>query len=137
MFSFPIQVRLWIAPLFIALLSLVAMVFEPYSSEIFALTPTASQWSSSFQFLTGHLLHTNNWHLLLNLLGMLLLWALHGDYYAYRRFIVIWIALSLLTGAAIHFSDPNTVYVGLSGVLHGLVVWGAVLDCKRSDKTGY
>lgn len=137
MFSFPIQVRLWIAPLVVALLSLVAMVFEPKSSEIFALTPAASQWSSSFQFLTGHLLHTNNWHLLLNLLGMLLLWALHGEYYEYRRFAIIWIVLSIMTGAAIHFTDPNTIYVGLSGVLHGLFVWGAVLDCKQGDKTGF
>ena len=35
------------------------------------------------------------------------------------------------------FAKNITLYVGLSGVLHGFFVWGALMDIKHNEKTGY
>ena len=38
----------------------------------------------------------------------------------------------------IYYFDPTLMqYVGLSGVLHGVFVFGAVMDINAKDKTGY
>lgn len=52
-----------------------------------------------------------------------------------------WVNVGLLgafTGLMIWLFAPNiVVYTGLSGLLHGLIVWGALEDIKRKLTTGY
>ena len=137
MLSFPTHIRHWIVPIFVALFSVVGHFFEPGSSERFALTAMTLTNAEYYRIITGHFLHTNDWHLLLNLLGLLLLWALHGDYYRAKPQIFIWLSLCIMTGIAILIWDDTMQYVGLSGVLHGLFVWGAIQDIQRNEKTGW
>ncbi|MDM7860762.1 rhombosortase [Alteromonas sp. ASW11-36] len=137
MFTFPTLIRYWILPFFIILCSLLGFLLEPHSSVWFALKPPSFALETSFTLLTGHLLHTNSWHLLLNILGFGLLWALHGEYYYPRQFAVVWLLLSVATSICILAFDNVAQYVGLSGVLHGVFVWGACLDIKRGESTGW
>jgi rhomboid family GlyGly-CTERM serine protease len=93
------------------------------------------QW---WRIITGHLLHTNFIHLAVNLIGLVLLWLLHGDYVTGRRFLWHFLFLSLGISFAIMYLSPNIQwYVGLSGVLHGFFVWGAMLDVYYKRKSGY
>ena len=45
--------------------------------------------------------------------------------------------MSAITGCALLLADPQMQYVGLSGILHGLFVWGACKDVENREKTGW
>jgi rhomboid family GlyGly-CTERM serine protease len=93
------------------------------------------QW---WRLITGHFLHTNSTHLLLNTLGLTLLWALHGHYYPMPRYLIIFLLLCLGTSGSLYLFAPQMQwYVGLSGVLHGLFVIGAYFDIQNKLKSGW
>ncbi|MGS2720194.1 rhombosortase [Paraglaciecola aestuariivivens] len=127
-----------IGPVTILLFSLLLALTEPLSSELFAYQShwiTNGQW---WRLITGHFLHTNTTHLTLNLLGLVLLWALHGQYYSLKGYIAIWLALTLGTATGLLIFAPNLVhYVGLSGALHGLFIMGAYYDIKHKLRSGW
>ena len=138
MLSFPTAFRLWIVPVAIGSLSVLGFLFEPTSSEIFAYQRNSLEASEYWRLFTGHLLHTNFAHLALNLLGLLLLWALHGEYYSPQKLTIFLLLSGLITSIGIYlFSSSIIWYVGLSGVLHGLFVWGACFDILRKEYTGW
>jgi len=94
--------------------------------------------SEYWRFFTHSLVHTNTYHLLLNLAGLVLLWALHGEYYSWRNIFTIlpWLAFS--TSIALYWLDPSTdYYMGLSANLHGLFVFGALLDIYTKRPGGW
>lgn len=91
-----------------------------------------------WRLLTAHLFHTNTNHLMLNLAGLGLLWALHGEYYSYFRIGAVYLITGLCIAIGIYMFTPElNRYVGLSGVLHGLFVWGACEDIRSGRKTGW
>lgn len=93
------------------------------------------QW---WRLFTGNFLHTNAWHLVMNLAGLWVILLLHEQYYRAKSLAVIVIALSVMQGIGLLLFFPETKgYVGLSGMLHGLFVYGAVLDITKGLKTGY
>lgn len=128
--------------LVIILLSILAYAAEYYIGESISqalvyhriLISQGEVW----RLFTGHLLHTNGFHLLLNLSALVMLWALHNRFYTYINYTLLFLFCALSTSLGIFFSDPSlTQYVGLSGVLHGIFVFGAIMDILSKDKTGY
>jgi len=91
-----------------------------------------------WRLFSGHLLHTNGFHLLLNLAALIMLWALHGRFYSIKNYCALFLFCSISTSIGIFCYTPSLVeYVGLSGVLHGIFVFGAIMDILSEDKTGY
>ncbi|WP_068545472.1 rhombosortase [Thalassotalea crassostreae] len=91
-----------------------------------------------WRLLSSHFVHTNFNHLLLNLAGLTMLWALHGDHYDNKNYGLAFIISMIVCSAGIYFFDTDMQrYVGLSGVLHGIFIWGAFLDIRRGWKSGY
>ncbi len=91
-----------------------------------------------WRLISGNLLHTNHWHLLMNLAGFWVILSLH--HFHYRAGGLIWLLLLLCFGEGIGlylFYPSLHAYVGLSGILHGLFAFGAVLDIKRGLKSGW
>lgn len=88
--------------------------------------------------LTGHLLHSNHWHLLMNLGALLLMLMLHQMHYRLKSF-----ALLLLFGCVgisvllFVFSPDIQIYVGLSGWLHCFITVGALLDIRHNIQSGW
>lgn len=88
--------------------------------------------------LTGHLLHSNHWHLVMNLGALLLMLMLHQLYYSLSSF-----ALLLFSGCVgisvllYQFSPDIQIYVGLSGWLHCFITVGALLDIKHKIQSGW
>lgn len=125
-------------PLIIVLIAVVAFIFNndiidklSYNRDLLA----QGQW---WLFFTGHLLHTNDMHLLLNSAAVILLWALHGQFFSWKNYLIIWLILALGTSLGLYFFSPELIsYVGLSGVLHGFFVIGACKDIEHKEKTGY
>ena len=97
----------------------------------------AIQHGELWRLLSGHLLHSNLLHLLMNLLGLVVLMLLHGKLAG--RLAVGWqvLLLSLSTGLALLWLAPDIeIYVGLSGILHGLLCYGAAADLRQGYRSG-
>ncbi|MQX54490.1 rhombosortase [Alcanivorax sediminis] len=72
---------------------------------------------------TCHLVHLNSWHLLLNLSGLVLCGYFFEDLLDRFRFWAWLIFCGLTSGLALYFIDGQLMhYVGLSGILHGLLI---------------
>ncbi|RRS06808.1 rhombosortase [Pseudoalteromonas sp. J010] len=136
MFELPTNKEYVIAPLSLAILSTVLMLFSLGYYLDFDRTAIAN--GEVWRVLTGQFTHSNWYHLLLNILGIVFIWLLHAEYTTIKKY---WVNVGLLgafTGLTIWFFAPNiVVYTGLSGLLHGLIVWGALEDIKRKLTTGY
>lgn len=110
---------------------------EP-AQNMFATTRTGIENGEWWRFLTGNFLHTNTNHLLLNLAGFGLICALHYRYYRVISFFASVLVLSLGTTFGVYlFAAELSWYVGLSGMLHGLCVWGGWQDIRHGLKSGW
>ncbi|CAM5211612.1 rhombosortase [Alishewanella longhuensis] len=90
-----------------------------------------------WRLFSGHLLHSNLYHLLLNLAGLLVIMLLHAP--LPHRLNLGWqiLILGLATSLGLWlFSHQIDIYVGLSGVLHGILCFGAVLDIRQGYRSG-
>lgn len=88
----------------------------------------------AWRFLTGHFTHLSWSHLALNSAGLLLIWFLTGRSYAFLG----WLQITLITVATIDtafwFLNPELYwYVGMSGLLHGLLVAGIMTRLRTLD----
>jgi len=138
MFYLPIHRKYSLTPLLIVIVSIVLALTEPMSSNLFAYDRHQLNHFQWWRLITGHLLHTNPSHLLLNLTGLTLLWTLHGHHYKTPRYLIQFLVLCLGTSIGIYyFAQQMQWYVGLSGVLHGLFVIGAYFDIRQKLKTGW
>ncbi|MBO6558761.1 MAG: rhombosortase [Pseudomonadales bacterium] len=91
-----------------------------------------------WRLITGNLAHLNWSHLGLNLLGVLFLWLLHGDdYKVIHYFTVAFVAGIAVTLGLLLLNPAVETYAGLSGVLHGLLAWGVILDFLARRKTAF
>lgn len=127
-----------ISVLIVALLSIVAFIFNDILSELFVYQQSLIAQGELWRLITGHFFHTNGYHLLLNLAALFMLWALHGNYYTLKNYNLLFSTAALTCSLGLYFLSPSIVqYVGLSGVLHGFFVWGALMDIRNKDKTGY
>lgn len=88
-----------------------------------------------WRLLTGHLLHLGAAHFVLNAVGTILAAALVGAQVRPLTWVGVWLACAFSVSAGLWFLQPGVGwYVGLSGVLHGLIVAGAVAglgDCRE------
>ncbi|MFT4994925.1 MAG: rhomboid family GlyGly-CTERM serine protease [Paraglaciecola sp.] len=71
-------------------------------------------------------------------MGLSLLWALHGQYFTTKSYLLFVLLMSLTCTLGIYFFAPRLDwYVGLSGTLHGLFVVGAYFDIRAGMKSGW
>jgi rhomboid family GlyGly-CTERM serine protease len=138
MFNLPIQAKYSLAPLLIVIISIILTLTEPMSSDLLAYDRNQLNGFQWWRLITGHFLHTNSIHLVLNIAGLTLLWALHGHYYCTSRYLIMFLFLCLGTSCGLYLLAPKMQwYVGLSGVLHGLFIIGAYFDIRQKFKTGW
>ena len=80
-----------------------------------------------WRLITAHLVHLNTRHLLLNVGGVALIAGLFKSDYTWRGWLLIALSSAMAIDLALVFWEPQIAwYVGLSGVLHGALVAGAV-----------
>jgi len=78
-----------------------------------------------WRLLTAHIVHLDLHHLVLNELGLVLMWSLFAqDYDAVDWFIIV-LSGALAIGAGLWWLSPTVAwYVGMSGVLHTVMAAG-------------
>jgi len=122
----------------IALIAILAYLFSDVADVIFVYQYQLISQGELWRTFTGHFLHTNGIHLLLNLAALILLWALHGHFYTLKSYGLLFITSAFICSAGLFYFSPQIQqYVGLSGILHGIFVFGAIMDIRHKDKTGY
>ena len=136
--SFPIRVNQWFAIALFTLLSLIFFFAEAVLFEHYAYLHSEISNGQLWRLVTGHLFHANQNHLLMNLAGLWCLWALHGEYYTVKSNILLFLTSGLIVALGMYFFDPQIeIYVGLSGILHGFVAFGALCDFEKRIKLGF
>jgi rhomboid family GlyGly-CTERM serine protease len=124
--------------LLLLLLAILLALFEPTLSGILQFDRQAILAGEWWRLWSGHLLHTNSWHLLMNLAGLVVITLLHGNYYQRWQFLFLLLSGLLLISLALLFWSPAiSFYVGLSGWLHTLLVYGACEDIRRNWSSGW
>ena len=89
-------------------------------------------------FLTGHLVHLNWSHWGLNMAGL----AIVAIFFSLYGSLLDWLFVLVFSAVCVSFSlywwHPEVIwYVGLSGVLHGLFVYGAIRETRFYPFSGY
>ena len=136
--TLPIQASQYLAPLILLMDALLCFLFDNQLSEYFIYNRSSLSDHQYWRLLTGHAFHTNYAHFLLNTLAIVLLWALHGQFYSLKQYLSLILSSALIISIAIYYFSPEMQrYVGLSGILHALFIWGALQDIQHKDKTGY
>ncbi len=78
-----------------------------------------------WRLLTAHLVHLDLHHLLLNELGLVLIWALFASDYDAVDWLIIVLSGALAISCGLWWLSPDvTWYVGASGVLHAIMAAG-------------
>jgi rhomboid family GlyGly-CTERM serine protease len=122
----------------VTIVALLAFIFDQQLSETLVYQRGLIAQGEVWRLITGHFLHTNGYHLSMNLAALILLCLLHGKFYNIKNYSLLFLFSTLFCSAALYIFDPKLIqYVGLSGVLHGIFVWGALMDILKQDKTGY
>jgi rhomboid family GlyGly-CTERM serine protease len=92
----------------------------------------------AWRLFTGHLVHLDLRHALLNGCGAALMWALFARDYTAQRWGLIVLASMLAIDAGFWWRDPALEwYVGASGLLHGVMAAGTVAHLRRGDPDGW
>src|SRR5450631_3209353 len=79
-----------------------------------------------WRLLTAHIVHLDAHHLLLNELGLVLMWSLFADDYDAVEWCIIVLAGALAISSGLWWLSPRVEwYVGASGVLHSIMGAGA------------
>jgi rhomboid family GlyGly-CTERM serine protease len=90
-----------------------------------------------WRLLTAHIVHLDLHHLILNSLGLVLMWSLFAEDYDPVEWCIIVMSGALAISSGLWWLSPHvTWYVGASGVLHAVMAAGAVkhLAAHRWDR---
>jgi rhomboid family GlyGly-CTERM serine protease len=91
-----------------------------------------------WRLLTGHLVHLDVRHALLNSVGLALVWALFARDYRLRQWLVIVLSAMAAIDAGLWLADSTVEwYVGSSGALHGVMAAGALAHVRRGERDGW
>ncbi len=85
-----------------------------------------------WRLLTAHIVHLDVHHLILNALGLVLMWSLFAEDYDPVEWCVIVFSGALAISSGLWWLSPRvTWYVGASGVLHSVMAAGAAKHLAR------
>lgn len=87
-----------------------------------------------WRLLSGHLVHLGWSHLALNVMGLALMWALFYEDYPLRHWALILIGALIAIDSGFFFIERELRwYVGLSGILHGVMAAGTLAHLRRRE----
>ena len=93
----------------------------------------SGQW---WRLISAHFVHLDAQHMLLNSLGVVLMWALFARDYSPLRWLAIYLFSSLTISAGLWVLNPEVPwYVGSSSALHGVMAAGTLAICGAATST--
>ena len=127
----------WRFPLLVAVPALlIALAGEPFGA-VLRYERLAVVDGEVWRLVTGHWVHLGWWHLALNLAGLVLVWHLFGRMLPAAGWWVVLGGVAVGQSVALMLLHPEIHwYVGLSGILHGLLAVGALAALPRMPLIG-
>ncbi len=125
----------WVLPLAVLGVSLAMLAGGEALREGLRYERTAVMAGEVWRLLSGHFVHLGLSHFALNMAGLGLVWYLVGDAMGrYQWLVVMAISVAAIDIGLWVFNPELQWYVGLSGVLHGLLVAGLVASASSERK---
>ena len=92
-----------------------------------------------YRLLTSNFAHTNFNHLLMNCIGVILVWLFFADHLTWPRFTFVLLSCCIGSNLVAFTLAENDSLVGISGALHGMFIYGAMRDIieKVNVETGW
>ena len=117
----------WQPPLLLLLLSLAVALLGDELAELLRYQRNGILSGEWWRLFSGHIVHLGWSHLWLNLAGLALVWALVGQAFSVRNWWwLIGFCLLGISYGLLWWLPGLTWYVGLSGVLHGILLAGSL-----------
>ncbi|MBB5210967.1 rhombosortase [Microbulbifer hydrolyticus] len=129
------QVLYWLPPLIVVAAAAAIYVKEDTLGALLSYDRSRILAGEYWRIVSGHLTHTNLNHLLLNGCGLTLAWALMPMRPRLNIALAGLAIIGALCGLALLLFEPQiTWYRGLSGVIHALLVLGAVFNITTAGE---
>jgi len=124
----------WLFPVVYIGISVLIMMMGELGKEALRYDRVWIGQGEAWRFISGHFAHLGWSHLALNSAGLLLVWFLIGGAYTLRSWVLI-VGVTLATmDICFWFLNPELYwYVGMSGLLHGLLAAGIVARLSNID----
>ena len=121
------RASVWLLPALIAGSAGILELFDATGRSLLRYDRPALLDAELWRLLTGHFVHLGLSHLLLNVAGLLLIWYLIGASFTRLQWLLVMLSVIVGIDLGFWFLQPQLVwYVGLSGLLHGLLAAGIV-----------
>jgi rhomboid family GlyGly-CTERM serine protease len=123
----PPAIRFWTLPAIIMAFSLLFELAADPGRVALRFDRAGIAGGEFWRLLTGHFVHLGWTHWALNVLGLILVWSICGRAFSLRRWCMVLLLVLVGIDAGLWFLDPGLEwYVGLSGLLHGMLMAGIV-----------
>jgi rhomboid family GlyGly-CTERM serine protease len=117
----------WLVPGVVMLLALALMLAGDSGREWLRFERAGIASGEAWRLVTGHFVHLGISHTILNLAGLILVWLLAGRAYPWQKWLWIITGSMAAIDLGLWFGAPMLEwYVGLSGLLHGMLAAGAI-----------
>ena len=115
----------------------IMLLLQPNTSQ-YAYDRESVENGDYWLLLSANFTHLNWTHFSLNLFGISLLTYLHWEHYLLKSFLPLILLCAFLVTCGLHWINTDiSSYVGLSGVLHGLLAWGIAQDIGKGKALGW
>ncbi len=123
-------------PVIAALIAIGLAVIDDWVREALIFQHELIADGEFWRLFTGHWLHSNIYHLGLNVAGMLIIWIIFWDIGNTRWHWIFLLAPIVFTGLLLWLFNPELHrYVGLSGALHGSIIAFGIADIQKNRLT--
>ncbi len=125
---------LWLIPAIFIGVSVAIMLAGEAGKELLRYDRVWIGQGETWRLLSGHFAHLSWSHLGLNSVGLVLVWYLIGPNYDNRSWLPVTLVVIATIDSAFWFLHPELYwYVGMSGMLHGLLVAGIATRLRSLD----
>jgi len=117
----------WLVPGSVVLIALTLLFTGETGREWLRFERSGIAAGELWRLLTGHLVHLGVSHTVLNLAGLVLVWFLVGRAFDWKQWLWVMAGSVVAIDLGLWFGAPSLEwYVGLSGLLHGMLGAGIV-----------
>lgn len=117
----------WSLPVGIVLLCAGLALLDGQNQSVLPYNRSALESGEVWRAFTGHFIHLGWSHYILNMSGLLAVWFVYGSVMRNRAWLTCFISLAVMISTAFYIFNPDlTQYVGLSGVLYGVLTIAAL-----------